>query len=87
METIIEPIISDSHIESSPYFLSSIFILAIITFIFIYFMQKSNIENAKELKDEINDKLEEIKVWLSNKIDSFFAFLHLKDEMIKKVIT
>jgi ABC-type antimicrobial peptide transport system permease subunit len=73
--------LKNTEIELSPIFLLGLFILAIITFFFIYFSQNSNLESAK-----IDKGIQDIKDWLTNKMDLFFTFLHVEGEMIKKVI-
>jgi len=63
-------------VTSSPLFLVGLFILAIFTFFFIY------PESAKPFMSyRIN-----MKEWLSDKVDQFFAYLHIDGQTIKKVI-
>ena len=61
--------------EISPFFSIGLFVLAIITFVFLYFNK-----NAKPLQDI----LEEFREWISNKSTKFFTYLHVEGQTIKK---
>jgi hypothetical protein len=71
---------SELRNTSSPLFLVFLIILAILTFVFIYK------KNAKGMIS-IEDHIEFLKEYISNKIDKFFAFLHIDGQTIKKVMT
>jgi hypothetical protein len=64
--------------EISPFFSIGLFVLAIITFVFLYFSK-----NAKPLQEI----LEEFREWVSNKSTKFFTYLHVEGQTIRKVIT
>lgn len=70
------------ELEISPYILVTIFILAIITFLLIYFTNKK--ENAKPYLSGIEECIKNLKLWILDKIDAFFAYLHIDGEMVKK---
>jgi high-affinity nickel permease len=71
--------------EISSFFLFGLFILAIITFIFIYFIYEASTKDGLE-SGKIENKMQNIKKWITDKIDAFISFIHVEGETIKKVI-
>ena len=76
-------IIGGGSIGSS-FLLVGIFILAIMTFFFLYFIYPKNAKSIHIMP--LQEIMEKIREWILKKGDQFFTYLHIEGETVKKVI-
>ena len=61
-----------------------IFFLAIMTFLFLYFIYPKNAKSIHIIS--LHEIMEKIREWILKKGNQFFTYLHIEGETVKKVI-